>query len=92
VLSFLVGVMTGAVATAYWRPQVRGEHLPSVRDRAADSIDAIEHRVVENIRRVSARARSFLRSEKRTTPQTQMTPGTPRSAAAPTAGGVRPTT
>jgi len=62
---FLLGVATGVVAARYWHQdfgRLRDEHMPRIRDRAAESVDALEKTIVDTVGSVSTRARSFLRS------------------------------
>ncbi len=73
-LSFLVGAVIGAAAVAYWRPdlrKLRDEHMPKLRNQAADKLEVFERATVDRIGKVSTRMRSSLRR-----------PSTPRSETA----------
>lgn len=67
-LSFLFGAVAGALAATYWRAdlkKLRDARMPDLRQRAADKVEGAERAIVDTVGRLSKRASSTLRSERR---------------------------
>jgi hypothetical protein len=64
-LGFLFGAIAGALAATYWHSdikKVRDSRMPDLRQRAADTVEGAERRIVDTVTKLSTRATSTLRS------------------------------
>jgi hypothetical protein len=62
---FLFGAIAGALAATYWHSdikKVRDSRMPELRQRAADTVEGAERRIVDTVTKLSTRATSTLRS------------------------------
>ena len=65
-LSFLFGALAGGLAATYWHAELgdlRGRHMPRLRNQAADKVEAAEQAIVRMIENVSTKARAGLRPD-----------------------------
>jgi hypothetical protein len=64
-LGFLFGAIAGALAATYWHSdikKVRDSRMPELRQRAADTVEGAERKIVDTVTKLSTRATSTLRT------------------------------
>jgi len=72
-LGFLFGALAGGLVATYWHRELSNlrEHMPRLRNQAADKVELAERSIVRMLDNVSTKARAGLRSEQPQTPAQQ---------------------
>jgi hypothetical protein len=86
-LGFVLGALAGAVTATYWSGglhSLREEHVPHLRNQAADKVEVAERAIVGFVENLSTRTRALLRCEEAATPAQDARPTTSRGVIAGT--------
>jgi hypothetical protein len=71
-LGFVLGALAGGIAATYWSGRLsnlREQHMPRLRNQAAEKVEVAERAIVGLVKNISTRTRARLRCEEAATGQ-----------------------